>query len=270
MNRTILGAALSLALSCPVLTASTVQPAAANPIAPAPRIVVGQSAAIGGGVASAWAKILPNGRVTDVGLTVPLASVENPPAAPGDGPDGAYVLSFPADVQATTYFNHIEVDWNPNGHQPEQYFGVPHFDFHFESQPVEALWAIGFGVPLGGGLFGDPVAPSPDRLPAGYFYPGQDALVPFMGVHTFRPEDLKPADQFTAIQLAGFYNNQMIFLEPMITQRFLAARQSFTLNVPVPETLGRSTNYPTRFRGIYDRTTDSYNLVWSDFVAVTH
>jgi hypothetical protein len=240
-------------------------PAAANPVAPAPRIVYGDSVSLSGATLATWAKVLPQGRVTEVGLTLPLAIVENPPSEPGPGPDGQWVLNFPGVVQQSTYFNHLEFGWNPHGHEPDGVFDVPHFDFHFEGVPLQTILNIGFGADLGGGLFGDPVVPSPERMPAGYVYPGQLALVPFMGVHAFRPDDIVPSDQFTKIVLAGFYNNNLLFIEPMITQEFLLRRQSFSLNVPRPAVLGRSTLYPARFEATYDKKADAYYFVYSDF-----
>lgn len=129
------------------------------------------------------------------------------------------------------------------------------------------VFAIGFGdgTPL---TPHDPLAPASERIPGGYVYPSQFALVPFMGVHAFRPGDIVPSDQFTTIMLAGFYNNAMIFVEPMITQRFLLLRQNFTLNVPQPAVLGRTTSYPSRFRGIYDKKTDAFNFVFDKFETV--
>ena len=238
--------------------------ASANPVAPTPLIVNGDTLGTTG--VTTWAKVLPNNRVTEVGLTLRLSFVANPPS-PGPGPDGQYVLSFPAVVQATTYFNHLELGWNPHGHEPRGVFDVPHFDFHFESVPVADVFAIGFGdgppqAPH------DPVAPASERIPAGYMYPSQFALVPFMGVHAVRPDDIVPSDQFTTIMIAGFFNGNMIFMEPMITQRFLLLRQSFTLDVPMPAVLGRTTHYPSRFRGIYDKKTDAFNFVFDKFVTV--
>ena len=39
-------------------------------------------------------------------------------------------LSLPD--QAKGYgFDHAELGWNPNGHEPPQLYGIPHFDVHF-------------------------------------------------------------------------------------------------------------------------------------------
>jgi hypothetical protein len=257
-----MGATLALSVLVPSSSATAQRPA------PDPRIVYGQSITLSGVTLSTWAKVLPHGRVTQVGLTLPMAFVKTPPAQPASGPDGQFVLAFPKVVQQSTYFNHLELGWNPHGHEPEGVWDVPHFDFHFEGVPVQSIWDIGFGVNLGNGLFGDSIVPTPERMPAGYVYPGQLALVPFMGVHAFRPEDIVPSDQFTAVVLAGFYNGNMIFIEPMITQEFLLRRESFEIEVPRPTVLGRNTSYPTRFRGTYDKKADAYYFIFSHFVEV--
>ncbi|MEP6495442.1 MAG: hypothetical protein ABJF01_22335 [bacterium] len=30
-------------------------------------------------------------------------------------------------------FDHVVLDWNPAGHEPEHVYTLPHFDFHFYS-----------------------------------------------------------------------------------------------------------------------------------------
>lgn len=265
LRRSLLAGACALAF-CPVAAALFLPSlpagaAAANPAAPAPRIVRGESATVSGVAVTTWARVLPHGRVSEVGLTLPLAVVQNPPDELGDGPHESLALAFPQVVQQTTYFNHAQIGWNPHGHGPGGAWMVPHFDFHFEGVPLQTIWDIGFGRPLASGLMGDPVAPAPERLPAGYVYPGQRALVPFMGVHASRPDTYPPP----ATMLAGFFGGDMIFVEPMITQEFLLRRQSFSLDVPRPAVLGRSTRYPTRFEALYDKKADAYHFVFSAF-----
>lgn len=111
------------------------------------RIITGdtQTIATGSGNVNvfAWSRVAADNTVTEVGATVPLAVFQNPPAQ-GTGPAGAIaVIAFPAQTQTTTYFNHMELHWNPNGHPPA-YTMVPHFDLHFYSitpQDVRAVTA---------------------------------------------------------------------------------------------------------------------------------
>src|SRR5688572_14554725 len=104
------------------------------------KIIVGGTAIVADGEVSTWARVNGGDKVIWVGLTIPLSMVENMPA-PGSGPAGAVVvLNFPPVVQATTYFNHVEIHSNLEGHHaagadPHRYM-APHFDFHFYGIPV--------------------------------------------------------------------------------------------------------------------------------------
>lgn len=225
------------------------------------RRVEGASQAVSGATVKAWATLDANNTVQEVGVTLPMRVVMNPPTD-GSGPSGAAaVVAFPAEVQSSTYFDHFEMHWNPQGHPPAQRYGVPHFDFHFYSVTPQAVAAI---TPP------DPTPPTADRVPAGYAYSGANQTVPQMGVHAVAGSEFAPnAPPFSASMVLGYYGGQMHFVEPMVTQDLMIRKQNFALTVPVPTTLGRSTRYPTRFTGIYDAGTDSYNLVFSNFVTTT-
>src|SRR5687767_7571923 len=68
------------------------------------------------------------------------------------GPAGAIaVLNYPPVVKATTYFNHVEIHSEPNGHpnnpgyvQANRYL-VPNFDFHFYGILLGQVLTIPFG-----------------------------------------------------------------------------------------------------------------------------
>ena len=45
-------------------------------------------------------------------------------------PGYMYPLTVP-DQAKNTGVDHLEVDWNPFGHEPRAIYGVPHFDLHF-------------------------------------------------------------------------------------------------------------------------------------------
>ena len=60
------------------------------------RVVQGESRTIGGARVSTWAVLDDASNSQEVGVTVPLALIERPPAEPGDGPAGALAtLRFP-------------------------------------------------------------------------------------------------------------------------------------------------------------------------------
>ena len=229
-------------------------------LSPPGRRITGATATIGGREVSSWATIDGNNVVTEVGVTLPLGVIQNPPAQPGSGPLGAIaVLPFPAQAQSGTFLNHFEMHWNPDGHEPARYEHSPHFDLHFYAVPEADVRAIAPGV--------DPAPPAADRVPDGYLYPGPNALVPQMGVHAVSKAEFAPgAPPFDASMILGYYNGRMTFVEPMITQELLLSKQTISLPIARPAVLGRATRYPTRFTGTYDARAGAYQLVLSDFV----
>jgi len=244
------------------------------------KMVDGSGLKVTGGEIKTWAKLNPAKQVREVGVTIPFALIENPPAPdamdmamPGMGGKGDIGemagmppmpphkviarIPFPKEVRKTAWFDHFEMDWNPEGHEPKV-FGVPHFDFHFYAIPKEKVDAINSF---------DPNPPASKFMPEGYIYPGKDTYIPKMGVHAVKPSVLEPP--FTAVMIAGFDKGRMHFVEPMITQEFLKRKQPFTLELPRPKELGRKALYPTKFAAEYDEAENAYRFVFSAFEPMT-
>jgi hypothetical protein len=233
------------------------------------RVLWGESANIDGARVATWALVSPrDNAILAAGVTFSLKLAENMPQEPGPGPAGAVAsLDFPAAVQQATFFNHLEIQSNPHGHEappgsvnPDRN-RVPHFDFHFYGVPEEQVWAIpDKGPPL-------PAVPA-DRLPAGYTQPGRSVLQ--MGRHSSPKWSLTDPNPLTTIMIAGYLpdGSQMHFLEPMISQEVLLSRQDFSLPVPMPQELGRAapTLYPTTFNALFQG--DAYSFAFSGFVTV--
>ena len=233
------------------------------------KIIAGESATVGGGTISTWARVNGAGKVIWVGLTIPVSLAENMPP-PGSGPAGAIAtLHYPAVVQQTTYFNHAEIQANLHGHptnpgyQTPDRYSEPHFDFHFYSIPVAQVLTIPFAPPF-------PPLPSvpAKRLPAGYAQP--EFSVPQMGRHAAPLSEFSAVGPLDATMIAGFLPDAsyMHFFEPMVSQDFLLTRQNFTLPVPQPAVLGRATQYPTECVVLYDKDADAYHIVFKGFEAI--
>jgi len=225
------------------------------------RILIGDSAVIGGRRVVTWTVLTRTGVVEEVGVTVPVAVFDQQPE-PADGPAGAILsLEFPGIVQQTTYFNHVEIHSEPHGHpgdpsEPERYF-VPHYDLHFYTLPEAVVWGI-------------PAAPPPllaavpaEKLPVGWLQPGPG--VPQMGRHSL-PSSIADGP-FTAEMLSGFLpsGKLMHFLEPMVTRERLLQPVDFELPVPRPAVFGRTMLYPGSFKAEYDEKLKAWHFVYRDF-----
>lgn len=122
-----------------------------------------------------------------------------------------FVLELPKG-KGKNFYTFVMLDWNPQGHEPPQIYGLPHFDVHFYIVPDEVRL----------GMLPEKVTefenlPSDEYVPAGYFRgPG---FVPFMGVHWLNgaSPELHGAT-FTQTFIWGSYDGEFVFWEPMLTR----------------------------------------------------
>lgn len=162
-------------------------------------------------------------------------------------PGSANMLSLP--TQAPAPFNHVMVDWNPEGH-PGPGYNAPHFDFHFYFSSPEEVAAIPF----------DP-APAPvDPMWVASDYAPDAVVVPAMGQHYL--DLLSPefnGGPFTKTFIYGYYQGQMTFLEPMITYATLQSGGSESAAIRQPSAFQASGYYPTEYGFSHgDRVYDVY------------
>ena len=240
------------------------------------RWIQGETTSLYDGPVSTWARIDGDGNIREVGLTIGLATVENAPVGTHGHEAGATTAhthsepsvqaAFPAVVKAATYFDHISLDFVPAGHPPDPYL-LPHFDIHFYGISTPEQLAVDCS---------DATKPEARLLPAHYMVVTTDGTpegpadcVPEMGQHAAdltSPElDRVNPQRFTKTMILGYYGGDFVFFEPMITREYLLQRRSFELAVPAVFQPGRTTLYPTSFRGVYDRAADAYHLIWADF-----
>lgn len=241
--------------------------------------VIGETASLFDGEVTTWARLSPDGTVTAVGATVQMATVRNAPVAEPHADEDAEAghhhaeahsvrLDLPETARATTFFDHLQIDYNPAGHAPAAY-RKPHFDLHFYGIDTDEQLAIDCT---------DRTMPADELVPAGYqvLPPKPESegggCVPEMGNHAvdvdapeLRPDDPAP---FTQTMILGYYGGELTFLEPMATRQFLREHEGFTTSVPAPERLSRSTRYPRTFEAVYDEDRNAYRFVWSDFVTL--
>lgn len=284
MQRPMFALSLALATGAALLTAVALigtnpRPVQAQPPREVPpiRLVFGDAALVDGNLVTTWARVLRGEVVKEVGVTIPVALFDHQPLEDGDGPAGAIAsLAFPQLVQEQTFFNHFELQSEPEGHvappgsvNPDRN-RVPHFDFHFYAISEDVVWEIPLVRPPSLAL---PAVPA-ERLPEGYIQPGFSQLQ--MGRHSSPAWSLLDPNPLSAIMIAGFLPaveglpdpRQMQFIEPMISREVLLERNDFELPVPMPDVFGRLMHYPTKCEAEYDADLDAYHFVFSEFVAV--
>jgi hypothetical protein len=227
----------------------------------------GPQVALGFGKVRSWISVDPNGLPSEIGIEItPEAfknlAMDNSKSLP---PDHETIL-VPLHLKATqlTPFDHIGLNWNPYGHEPEGVFDVPHFDIHFYMISLEEQMAIPAWSPETDAAFNN--YPPMGYMPADYFTPpGPATAEPQMGKH-WLPINLPDYLPFSKIMIYGSYKGQLIFVEPMITLDYLLSNVAFSMNYSQPEHFAKAGNYPTKYNIYHDATTGNTYVTLSEFV----
>lgn len=153
--------------------------------------------------------------------------------------------------------DHIDFGWNPQGHEPEPIYTLPHFDLHFYMVSRKDQAAVIPGP--------DPIIVSPQFIPANYI--SGVVAVPNMGVHYV---DVTGPEfngfPFDKTFIYGFYQGKMTFWEPMFTHSFLLTKPDFTAPVKQPQSFQKSGYYPTSYRISFDADKKEYVVAVEGFI----
>ena len=198
----------------------------------------GPSVSVGNG--SAHAVVVKRGStVQSIGIQLTDDALTNLPTTM---PATEWQLALPSGTDVKPW-DHLALDWNPQGHPPPMVYTVPHFDFHFYMISPAAQAAIA------GGQDATPV-------PAKYVpqdYASQVESVPMMGVHwadTLAAE--YHGQPFDHTFIYGFSQGKMVFVEPMVTQAFLQGSTDFSGHVKQPAAFQTPGLYPTAYSVKHD------------------
>lgn len=217
----------------------------------------GPSQGLGNGTVKTYVTLNDGGQPDEVGLRLTATALEGLPQS-----GTMLMLPFP-DQAAATAFDHVMLNWNPRGHEPQGLFGKPHFDFHFDMVDMATIHAINPQDPN--------YAAKAEHLPAAKYVPQDYAVppgppvaaqaVPGMGVHLFDSSDtsLIPGTyDFKQIVLAGAWDGRCTFTEPMITRDWLKSQPDFEQALKQPQVYQKTAYYPTAYAVHVDRQTREY------------
>jgi hypothetical protein len=217
------------------------------------------------GKAWTWVQLDSQNKPQRIAISIDDAAMNSLPAATGDmGHDmgnmaNHLVLKFHEKASATPFL-HALLDWNPAGHEPENVYTLPHFDFHFYTTPDAERAAI---PPYEVDSTGFLNFPAPAYLPANYLpTPGG---VPQMGAHWVDVTSPELNGQpFSQTFLMGTFNGKVNFYEPMITKAFLDANPNFEREVGAPAKFQQSGYYPAKMRIV--KKDGVTNIILEEFV----
>lgn len=221
--------ALPLFLSCSTTDTAT----------PADR-VYGSTLTMGSGTVRTWMMHDAKGNPSSIGFTMTKEALASMPSIKTVS---AYMLPLPDEAVANTPFKHVMIDWNPQGHEPDGIYNVPHFDFHFYMQPMNEVMAIPTY---------DKAATKFDNVPAASYLPVDYVKgpggVPAMGAHwsdVTSPEF--KGQPFTETFVFGSYDGKVTFWEQMVTLSYLNTKPILDKAIRQPAMFQTPGYYPTRY-----------------------
>jgi hypothetical protein len=220
-------------------------------------VFTGEPQPVGNGTARSWVTLDKDGKPTAIGVTFTEAALSGLPQSLTPGLIWTeFILPLPPEAAATG-FDHIGLNWNPKGHDPEGVYKVPHFDFHFYLISPAARERI---TTRGDDLERVRKPLPPEFVPEGYIAaPASEE--PGMGLHLVEPNSHEfHGKAFTHTFIYGSYNGQMIFAEPMITKAFLETKPDITVPIKLPAKYQKPGYYPTRYSVKYAPETGEYTV----------
>jgi hypothetical protein len=192
----------------------------------------------------AWSsvKLDKNGAPQRIVLTIDQGALNTMPTGedmPGHEHENTMMITLPEKALETTPFKFIMLNWNPEGHEPDGIYDIPHFDMHFYLSNLADVTTYVDNAKLNAN-------PASDYLPANHI---GGAPVPQMGKHWIdvTSPELSGAT-FTQTFIYGSYDSKIVFYEPMITLDFLKTTASFERTLPQPAKFATAGYYPTKMK----------------------
>lgn len=224
----------------------------------------GPQVRLGNGMARSWISVNSNGFPQELGVEFTTGALRDLPL--DSEHENTIVLPLHHKAKQLTPFDHIGLNWNPNGHDPEGVFTVPHFDIHFYMISVAERIAIPEWSPDSDAAFNN--YPIRGHMPADYItLPGAIGAEAQMGKH-WLPANLGDYLPFSKIMILGTYDGEFIFVEPMVTLQTLTnIRTKMEFSYSQPDIFDVPGNYPTKYNIYADPLTENRNVTLSKFVS---
>jgi len=218
--------------------------------------IEGPAHPVGAGSARTYVTVDADGTPAAIGVRLDAAALDGLPEAVLPITE-AYLLDLPEEADATA-FDHVTVDWNSRGHNPEHGFDVPHFDVHFyllDRTTVESIHPFAPGY-----LEAASHLPAPRYLPEGYAPSGEPvtSTVAGMGLHWL--DTAETEHHLTETVVYGTWDGQQAFVEPMMSRDWLASRPTLREPLPRPEAYQRAGLHPTTYSVRWDEPTQTYTI----------
>lgn len=203
----------------------------------------GPQVQVGNGKVRSWITINHDNHPVELGIEFTPGALENLPHHEEGEAHPYWNIPFHQKVEDVTPFDHLTLNWNPEGHPPS-FFVAPHFDIHFYMMTEAERLAIPAWSPATDALFN--TYPPAGYMPANYSAPpGAIGAEPAMGKHWLPPPPTFLP--FNHVMILGTYNGMFNFIEPMATLAYLQSGQSVSKDYPQPQKFAKAGNYPTKY-----------------------
>ncbi|MEP6991457.1 MAG: DUF5602 domain-containing protein [bacterium] len=221
------------------------------------------------GAARSFVQTDDNGVPTSMGIAMTEGALSGLPTTVSGPSPTALMVTLPLPAEAVgTGFDHAELGWNPNGHDPLVIYGAPHFDLHFYMVSAATQAAILPNDPQ----FAAKAAnlPAAAYVPTGYVPPPAPiaaSAVPQMGLHwtdVTSPEFQGQA--FTKTFIYGSWDGKYIFLEPMVSKTYLESHPNATRAIPQPSQWATAGMAPSTYTVAYDATAKEFRFTLGGLV----
>lgn len=195
------------------------------------------------------------------------ALLDNLPEAPSEE-------DFDVPSPSNTFYETINMAWNPQGHAPVGVWTYPHFDIHFytvdratRSRAVCSSFPPCPNDAISSSIFA-PV--NPLYLPEGYAV-DVNSGVPNMGIHSEWLADPQFADDAAewegATFIYGFIDGELAFLEPMVSLALFRSKATWIQKVHQPQVYSESGDWPMEHRVYWDKRQDRHVIELSGLVS---
>lgn len=222
----------------------------------------GPQVEMGEGKARSFITTSDKGIPREMGIELTADALKGLPTDPKDFAAAFFPLPLHHKAKELTAFDHIGINWNVHGHEPEHVYDVPHFDFHFYKITLDEQLAI---PPYEIAPAGFDNLPAPEYMPAQYV--AGDGGVPQMGKHwvdVLSPE-LNGAP-FTYTMIYGSYAGKTTFVEPMITMAIIQSGATYHIPYRQPQTFSPANKYyPTQYNIYMNTETRKHYITLTHF-----
>jgi hypothetical protein len=209
----------------------------------------GDAITLGPGSMKSWIQTDENGKPVSLGFTISEAAIAALPST-----DTMYMLMMPMmsgnmSMTMPSPFDHLEINWAPNGDAGSAVFNHAHLDCHFFT--INSSTQMGIMMGMDTAMIGANYLPQNCKA--------DSVAEANMGVHVYDTLSAEyHGSPFDHTFMYGFYQGNMTFVEVMCAKYFLDAKTNYTGNISQPIAFKHAGYYPLKYTVSYNASAKEY------------